>query len=778
MVGQLLFKTRIGAPLILAGTMLWHQSVASLVRDDVMSGHAKLEDDPLWLIVDQNELVSSLAMGTVPTMRLREAFLTSGMSQVSFVSMAGCNGTVASTMGGTRQDAGDVFGKVLVRALGGVKHDAMIGLADWLPETGGNARRLPSHNDCDVLLHQLSLAAAGSTTPGGSINGSRAVDCAERAAKEAASAISSLHRLRNCASRQSGAVGCETWVEAHARMLQASRQGLLLAGAIASSAARLAWAVAFRAPTAIDRAGVATAAVSAVSAWAEAAASVGRLRAACSAGRQALLLAGLVQLSDAGPVSRVWVRAAMRSHSLCAAARHSQAPLGLSPAPLGLLPGPLGLPRVLPGLDPPSRAAPLSAPMDPQGAESGGGELRSGPGPALRPNPNPNAWAGLCRRVRSGKAASAAAQWHAAARSMLVDRAAAELGRRESAGAGGALWARRGHRIRIVTLCAYPSATTRLASLSLADKVAFCRRFGYHCRLETQLPPWSGPSDAAHRFWATGGRWRAGEGESESLEARLQRRGWGGVGGGESEQRQPPPAWLKVQLVREETEAMRAAGESGWVMWMDCDSFVTDPGRPVEAVLARAGVLGPPSDGAVNEWRPPGDSARLIVSEDPMLWNTGIFFLAVDGGGASTPGSALWLLDAVAAAAGSWQPPTPGRVLAEGPATRHSWWENAAIVALLTGGDAASERLRGATVALAQNVANAYPQRLCDALENGAPASLCAAWQPESWIMSFAGCKAAGGQAACNEMFQDGFERAQAAQRRLQIEIDRQALLS
>lgn len=131
-------------------------------------------------------------------------------------------------------------------------------------------------------------------------------------------------------------------------------------------------------------------------------------------------------------------------------------------------------------------------------------------------------------------------------------------------------------RVAIVTMCAYNTTTTSITSRSMANRLAYCSRHGYHCVLET----------------------------SRQLDS-----SW-------------PPAWDKVELLR------RHQGAADWVAWVDCDTFFTNFSLPLEGVLARAGVLGSPDDADTAA----GDaddatSAVLVASEDGASLNTGVMML-------------------------------------------------------------------------------------------------------------------------------------------------------
>ncbi|KAA0165101.1 hypothetical protein FNF31_02114 [Cafeteria roenbergensis] len=129
-------------------------------------------------------------------------------------------------------------------------------------------------------------------------------------------------------------------------------------------------------------------------------------------------------------------------------------------------------------------------------------------------------------------------------------------------------------RVAIVTLCAYDSSRTSITARSMANRLAYCGRHGYHCVLETSRQP--------------GHDW--------------------------------PPAWDKVHLLRQHQDAAE------WVAWVDCDSFFTNFSLPLEGVLARAGALGPPEEaeaGGAAEER----GVVLVASEDGASLNTGVLLL-------------------------------------------------------------------------------------------------------------------------------------------------------
>jgi len=216
-------------------------------------------------------------------------------------------------------------------------------------------------------------------------------------------------------------------------------------------------------------------------------------------------------------------------------------------------------------------------------------------------------------------------------------------------------------RVALVSMCSYEASATPLTGLSFANKHAYCRRHGYTCLLETVHAP--------------GGR---------------------------------PPAWGKVHYLRKHLQAAE------WVAWLDCDSLVTNFSVPLESVLARAGVMGPPeADGQA----PAAAGIVMVASEDAASLNTGVFFLR------RSPEAAA-LLDEV------WE---AGEAYAS-----HSWWEQAAFMDVLAFGKSAST-MHGRLVTVPQAAINAYPLATA--------AKFTTDWRPHhavwrrgDFIVSFSGC--------------------------------------
>lgn len=237
--------------------------------------------------------------------------------------------------------------------------------------------------------------------------------------------------------------------------------------------------------------------------------------------------------------------------------------------------------------------------------------------------------------------------------------------------------------VAIVSMCDYDGETTSLTAYSMASKHAYCRRHGYKCFLHTRVV---------------------------GLEGR-------------------PSAWGKVLLMR------RHLGAARWLMWMDCDSFFTNSSVPLEAVLARAGVLGPPHDPYPRQGWGHAPHISFLTSEDAPLINTGIFFLR------DTP-IARSLLDM------TWGIGRPSAFV------KHSWWEQAAIFYHLTLGPHA-ERFSRASLMLPQEAINGYPPEMATNAFDRRGRVLHAIWQPGDLIISFSGCRILSdtGQNRCNELF-------------------------
>ncbi|CAD7942604.1 unnamed protein product [Amoebophrya sp. A25] len=247
-----------------------------------------------------------------------------------------------------------------------------------------------------------------------------------------------------------------------------------------------------------------------------------------------------------------------------------------------------------------------------------------------------------------------------------------------------------------------------------------------------------------------------------------------------------PPAWSKIDAV-----LMGLRQGHDWVMWMDCDSYFMDQEfgihELIDSVLEREaqempgqteGVkrpfADPPLEEFLKKWdaapgtleafdtmlsSPKSDSSavldqtqigwddwlvhptyekdgkkriELIVSEDGLMLNTGIFFVR----------SSVW----------AWRFFQKVRRFTFGnraPITQHPWWEQTAMVYLIQMPFANEKNwaVAPAVSLLDQRHINPYPHLVSSALLTHV------AFEPDDYIISFSGCKIYSSQDVCNALF-------------------------
>jgi hypothetical protein len=267
-------------------------------------------------------------------------------------------------------------------------------------------------------------------------------------------------------------------------------------------------------------------------------------------------------------------------------------------------------------------------------------------------------------------------------------------------------------RVVVTTLCAYNASRTRLGAISLANKRAYCRLHGYACRLETTR-------DDLGRH----------------------------------------PAWGKLRIVRRALDDLLpavagAAGQSSpafdWVVWLDCDSIITNPSVSIAEAFHHDQPIGRASSVPLRHAAP-----SLLLSEDAQIINTGAF-------AARNTAVMRRILDEAWGSQGAAAQDTPeARRGDASPFVDHEWWEQAAVAyALMQGPKAAS--YWGAVGLVPQHKINAYPIEVALGGPRFLELPLHAVWRPGDFVVSFSGCRALG-SGLCNALFETYFALAEHA---------------
>eukprot|EP00392_Amoebophrya_sp_AT5.2_P004161 g4169.t1 len=311
-------------------------------------------------------------------------------------------------------------------------------------------------------------------------------------------------------------------------------------------------------------------------------------------------------------------------------------------------------------------------------------------------------------------------------------------------------------KILIVSVCEYNNDVTPLYSLSLWNKKRYADKHGYAVTVHAKGPllqdQFAGlyEEPPAHR----------------------------------------PPAWSKIDAV---LLGLREGHD--WVMWMDCDSYFMDQDLGINELIdyvlekeandaaaasppggERRAFSDPPLQEFLKEWdKAPGTMesfdkmlasssslddtkigwddwllhatyekngqkrTELIVSEDGLMLNTGIFFVR----------SSVW----------AWRFFQKVRRFTFGPRapiTQHPWWEQTAMVYLIQMPFANEKHwaVAPAVSLLDQKHINPYPHLVSSALLTHV------AFDDSDYIISFSGCKIYSSQDVCNALFFNYFAKS------------------
>eukprot|EP00743_Colponemidia_sp_Colp-15_P010737 GILK01011861.1.p1 GENE.GILK01011861.1~~GILK01011861.1.p1 ORF type:complete len:548 (+),score=58.20 GILK01011861.1:280-1923(+) len=191
--------------------------------------------------------------------------------------------------------------------------------------------------------------------------------------------------------------------------------------------------------------------------------------------------------------------------------------------------------------------------------------------------------------------------------------------------------------------------------------------------------------------------------------------------------RSRPPAWSKIQLVRDTL----ATGSWHWVMWMDCDSyFMNMKVSPTDILLS---VLD-------NHLDHTSADIDVIVSEDGLMLNTGVFF--VRNGTRSVSFLDYLYSDRYSSF------------------INHPWWEqgpflHALFEKELTGSAGILPDMARHTVWLPQAALNSYPDSIAAKMPTHHE------YVTGEYILSFSGCKTYFTGADCNALFHRYYRTAE-----------------
>ena len=289
-------------------------------------------------------------------------------------------------------------------------------------------------------------------------------------------------------------------------------------------------------------------------------------------------------------------------------------------------------------------------------------------------------------------------------------------------------------KVAIVSVCDYDNEITPLGELSKLNKDWYARNNGYDLYLYDKSP-----------FFQ----------DAFTIKAKIAS--------------SRPPAWGKIDAVLE----VMSKGEHDWVMWMDCDSFFMDDGKLEDIISLAISERGQQDSFLSSEhdrravisqrkWKPPRDGAdikevvdlfdvftkgllsgrnesdlMIIASEDGLMLNTGIFFAR------NHPWS-FWFFQKVRQFTFSGN-----------PVTFHSWWEQTAMVYLLSFPFVGQPNTTGFdNIGFAQSVhmltqrhVNGYPPIVASMLKTHQ------SFTEGDFIVSFSGCRVYSSQAMCNMIF-------------------------
>lgn len=307
------------------------------------------------------------------------------------------------------------------------------------------------------------------------------------------------------------------------------------------------------------------------------------------------------------------------------------------------------------------------------------------------------------------------------------------------------------HRIAIVTMCAYNASKTSITARSFANRVQYCTKHGYTCFLDTE--PGTG---SMHPAW---GKVRLMHERLNNAVAQVQQ------------------FLPRAALVNATAEQMQQAAFD-WVVWLDCDTFITNMDTPLQRFITTASaawaVRGSPlhatrsaleatavltsavfpsqaraarawrGDGAAQQVRAqakgnhdgqvespaPRAAPDMMVSADAAAINTGAFFLR------NTRWSRALMRRMLLAE--SWPGAKQG---AQHPFNPHTWWEQAEWIAQ-TGLSAWGLDIAAHTAVVPQTWFNSYPRGTAHKISTPGGMPAHAVWQPRDFAIAYSGCNA------------------------------------
>lgn len=187
----------------------------------------------------------------------------------------------------------------------------------------------------------------------------------------------------------------------------------------------------------------------------------------------------------------------------------------------------------------------------------------------------------------------------------------------------------------IVSMCDYDHRKTSMARVSLSNTARYCALHGYECRLHTKNvlngwpPAWSKVALTKHYLQAAASKDKRIFLHDGSRLPHVEKRGTG-------------------------TVPDRHVAAEEWVVWLDCDSIITNASVTMDSIIdaaAQRRILPSVETGSGT-----GNAPSFVVSEDGVMVNTG-FFAARKGDRAASV-----LLDVML--------PGNGTAFKE-----HDWWE-------------------------------------------------------------------------------------------------------
>lgn len=240
-----------------------------------------------------------------------------------------------------------------------------------------------------------------------------------------------------------------------------------------------------------------------------------------------------------------------------------------------------------------------------------------------------------------------------------------------------------------------------------------------------------------------------------------------------------PHAWRKIDALL--ASMANAGSENDWFVWMDCDSFFMDDEVKLSAVVSKYSSTNEISDetmrkssqriALLTDWKPSAgtsledalsqfnklatelseteslyNATELIVSEDGLMLNTGVFMIRKS----VSMFHFLWRVRAL--------------LFRNAAITIHPWWEQTAMVMLLIA-PFVSDDSQWAKVKhnmgfppfvrlYSQKQLNAYPPLIAGML------STHAEYTGGDFIVSFSGCKTYTSQKVCNNLLWNYYQQS------------------